>query len=35
MKNYGYFFEQFEPGMLIKHEVAKTIFESDNNFFHF
>ena len=28
-------FEQFEPGMLIKHEIAKTIFESDNNYFHF
>ena len=30
---YGKYFEQFEPGSVIKHPVTKTISESDNNFF--
>lgn len=29
----GLYFEEFEVGSEIKHELSKTIFESDNNFF--
>lgn len=29
----GLYFEEFEEGATIKHELSKTIFESDNNFF--
>lgn len=29
----GHFFEEFTEGEIIKHELSKTIFESDNNFF--
>ncbi len=29
----GHFFEDFKVGDIIKHELSKTIFESDNNFF--
>ena len=29
----GNYFEDFEIGALIEHEVSKTIFESDNNLF--
>lgn len=29
----GLYFEEFEVGTEIKHNLSKTIFESDNNFF--
>lgn len=29
----GLFFEEFEEGSIIRHNLSKTIFESDNNFF--
>lgn len=29
----GHYFEEFEEGESIKHNISKTIFESDNNFF--
>lgn len=29
----GHYFEEFETGQIIKHQLSKTIFESDNNFF--
>lgn len=29
----GHFFEEFVKGDVIKHELSKTIFESDNNLF--
>ena len=29
----GLYFEEFEVGAEIKHNVSKTIFECDNNFF--
>lgn len=29
----GSYFEEFEEGETIKHELSKTIFESDNNLF--
>ncbi len=29
----GNYFEDFEIGALIEHEISKTIFESDNNLF--
>lgn len=29
----GKYFEDFVPGEEIRHELSKTIFESDNNFF--
>ena len=29
----GHYFEEFEAGQIIKHQLSKTIFESDNNFF--
>ena len=29
----GHFYEDFTVGEVIKHELSKTIFESDNNFF--
>lgn len=29
----GNYFEDFEEGMIIKHALSKTIFESDNNLF--
>ena len=29
----GHFFEEFVKGDIIKHELSKTIFESDNNLF--
>jgi len=29
----GHYFEEFEIGQIIKHQLSKTIFESDNNFF--
>lgn len=29
----GHYFEEFEVGQLIKHQLSKTIFESDNNLF--
>ena len=31
--NIGNYFEDFVVGETIKHELSKTIFESDNNFF--
>lgn len=29
----GHYFEEFEPGQIIKHSASKTIFECDNNIF--
>lgn len=29
----GLYFEEFTEGEIIEHELSKTIFESDNNFF--
>ena len=29
----GHYFEEFEKGQIIKHQLSKTIFESDNNLF--
>lgn len=29
----GHYFEDFEGGQIIKHQLSKTIFESDNNLF--
>lgn len=29
----GHYFEEFKVGQIIKHQVSKTIFESDNNLF--
>ena len=29
----GHYYEDFTVGEVIKHELSKTIFESDNNFF--
>ena len=29
----GHYFEEFEVGQIIKHQLSKTIFESDNNLF--
>ena len=29
----GHYFEEFTEGEIIEHELSKTIFESDNNFF--
>ncbi|HNQ43436.1 MAG TPA: MaoC family dehydratase [Candidatus Cloacimonadota bacterium] len=29
----GHYFEEFEAGQVIEHQLSKTIFESDNNFF--
>lgn len=29
----GHYFEEFIEGEIIEHELSKTIFESDNNFF--
>jgi acyl dehydratase len=29
----GHFFEDFEKGQIINHQLSKTIFESDNNLF--
>jgi acyl dehydratase len=29
----GHFFEEFEAGEVIAHQLSKTIFESDNNLF--
>lgn len=29
----GHFFEEFEAGQIIQHQLSKTIFESDNNLF--
>lgn len=29
----GHYFEEFEVGQTIKHQLSKTIFESDNNLF--
>jgi len=29
----GNYYESFEVGLIIKHELSKTIFESDNNLF--
>ncbi len=31
--NLGNYFEFFEKGQVIEHQLSKTIFESDNNFF--
>jgi acyl dehydratase len=31
--SYGRFFEEFIEGEVIKHDLSKTIFESDNNLF--
>ena len=31
--NLGNFFEYFKKGQIIEHQLSKTIFESDNNFF--
>lgn len=33
LSNVGNYFEDFTVGEVIKHELSKTIFESDNNFF--
>lgn len=30
---YGWYFDEFEVGMHIDHNISKTIFESDNNLF--
>lgn len=32
-RQFGRFFEEFKEGEIIKHEIRKTITESDNNFF--
>jgi len=29
----GHYLEDFEVGQIIKHQLSKTIFESDNNLF--
>lgn len=29
----GHYFEEFEAGQVVEHQLSKTIFESDNNFF--
>ena len=29
----GHYFEDFTVGEIIEHELSKTVFESDNNFF--
>ncbi|MDY0150879.1 MAG: MaoC family dehydratase [Candidatus Cloacimonas sp.] len=29
----GHYFEEFEVGQIIKHQLSKTIFDSDNNLF--
>ncbi len=29
----GHYFEEFEAGQIIHHQLSKTIFESDNNLF--
>ena len=31
--SYGRFFEDFTPGEIIRHDLTKTILESDNNLF--
>lgn len=31
--NFGNYYDDFEPGKVIKHSLSKTIFESDNNLF--
>lgn len=31
--NYGNYYENFIVGEMIKHELSKTVFESDNNLF--
>ena len=33
MESIGRYFEEFEQGQIINHQLSKTIFESDNNFF--
>ena len=33
LNSIGNFFEDFEKGQLIEHQLSKTIFESDNNLF--
>jgi len=29
----GHYLEDFKTGQIIKHQLSKTIFESDNNLF--
>lgn len=33
VNNLGNYFDDFEPGQVLKHALSKTIFESDNNLF--
>jgi acyl dehydratase len=33
VSNLGNYFDDFEPGQVLKHTLSKTIFESDNNLF--